>query len=377
MKRRGVLGTIALFLVIVIMLGLIGGSVYIGTQTKWYTDWSIFSEKFDGGDAENAEGKEDNSVQDGDGAQLTSGEVYTLPKALVYSAQTSQSSDAGDGIRVTATVTPSTAANKNVTWGVAFANAESEWANGKIVSDYFTAVPEEGNPNTVLLTCVEPFAEQIILTASSVEDPEKSASCTVDFRQKITNVSVNIGNVPVNIGGDTNVTIDITSSNKNVGGELKVDYTLSEIYTLEDNFITNVELTHDYSQNGNGNWFAQNNTQGGPSGSNGFEYEDQNVYITMYFDLRLFENYNFYQYSTSWTGSGSLERNTVLFKDMTDNEIAAIYENNAATGNTKLWELKVSLVSLETNNVSEYTSNIVWSACSGVNVNMDQDGVIF
>ena len=72
MRRRGVLGTIALFLVVVIMLGVIGGAVYMGIKTDWYTDWSIFSKTPDEGDEEKpGEGKEDNSVQDGDGAQLT------------------------------------------------------------------------------------------------------------------------------------------------------------------------------------------------------------------------------------------------------------------------------------------------------------------
>ena len=32
MRRRGVLGTIALFLVVVIMLGVIGGAVYMGIK---------------------------------------------------------------------------------------------------------------------------------------------------------------------------------------------------------------------------------------------------------------------------------------------------------------------------------------------------------
>lgn len=377
MRRRGVLGTIALLLVIVLMLGIIGGAVYIGYKTNWYTDWSIFAKKSDGNDAEDPEGgKEDNSVQDGDGTALTSGEVYALPTALIYSASTAQSNDAGDGIRVTATVTPPTAANKNVIWNAKFANAESEWAANKVVSDYFTAVPEEGNPNTVLLTCKNPFGEQIILTAASAEDHEKTASCTVDFRQKITNVSFHIGNVPVNLGGDTNVSIDITSSNKNVGGEMKIDYTLSDVYTLEERIITDVDFTHGSSQNGSGNWFAQSNTAGGPNGASGIEYEDVNVSGTMYFDLRLFENYGFQQYDSSWT-SGELVTTTTLFKDLPAEELAYIFESNAAKGTTKLWNIKVSLVSLETDTVFEYESNLIWSACTGVNVNLDQSGVIF
>ncbi len=389
MRRRGVLGTIALFLVVVIMLGVIGGAVYMGIKTDWYTDWSIFSKTPDEGNEEKpGEGKEDNSVQDGDGAQLTSGEVYALPKALVYSAQTSQSSDAGDGIRVTATVTPSTATNKNVTWGVAFVNAESEWAIGKSVSDYFTAVPEEGTPNTVLLTCVEPFAEQIILTASSVEDPEKSASCTVDFRQKITKVSVNIGNVPVNLGGDTNVSVDITMRNTHQneqGGRVTLNYELTDTYTIAEKISkTSVALSHGYGNvSGQREWLAYTLPLGaGRSSGINYDNDENALNKEIYFDLRFLELYNFHRFSSQMNGSDI----QTFFHEMDTEELATYYIEQTHTYNngeyieprqgTKLWDINVKIESENVGICYENSSALHWISCKGVNVTLDQGTII-
>lgn len=393
MRRRGVLGTIALLLVIVIMLGVIGGAVYLGIKTDWYTDWSIFAQKpNEGGEDTPDEGKEDGTVQDGEGAALTSGAVYELPKALVYTARTAQSSDAGEGIRVTATVTPSTAINKNVTWGVAFADSQSEWATGKTVADYFTAVPEQGNPNTVVLTCLEPFGERIILTATSVQDFEKSASCTVDFQQKITNVSLNIGNVPVHLGGETNVAVDITQYNaydNEKGGRVALNYDLTDTYTLPDKIVKkSVVFTHQ-DHDLSGEWFSYA-IEMGAGRSIGIEYrnipDDSTESATsaegfeIYFDLRFLANSVFRTYTGS-TGNQSY----VDFVDMGLEELATLYrettyvQNNgeytAQRKNTKLWDI---CVTIETEKGIRYesTSALHWTSCTGVNISIDNESVV-
>lgn len=386
MKRRGVLGTIALFLVVVIMLGLIGGAVWLGINTKWYTDWGIFT-KTPGDDTEKPEeGKGDNSVQDGDGATLTSGSVYALPQALVYSATTAQSNDASEGIRVTATVSPSTAANKNVTWSLAFENAESEWARGKVVTDYFTAVPEEGTPNTVLLTCVEPFGEQIVLTAASEADPQKTASCTVDYRQKFTNVSLNIGNVPVNLGGDTNVSVDLSKRDTEKGGKVTLSYELTDTYTIAETITkTSVQFTHqehDLTEE----WFSYA-VEMGAGRSLGITYKDFPDGMTasssiegteIYLDLRLFEKFKIQKFS------GSSFNN---FADMSVEELVAEYKEATylledgeyieQRKNTKLWDIQVKIESGSGINY-ENKSALHWISYTGgvVNVALDQESIV-
>lgn len=387
MKRRGVLGTIALFLVVIIMLGLIGGAVYIGMKTKWYTDWSIFSENSDGGDAENAEGKEDNSVQDGDGVTLTSGKAYVLPEALIYSASTAQSSDAGNGILVTAVVTPSTAINKNVIWSAKFANPESEWAQQKVVTDYFTYVPES-NPNTVLLKCLQPFGEQIILTAASAENSEKTASCTVDFRQKITNVSANIGNVPVNLGGDTNVSVDITMRNTHQneqGGRVTLNYELTDTYTIAEKISkTSVALSHGYGNvSGQREWLAYTLPLGaGRSSGINYDNDENALNKEIYFDLRFLEFYNFHRFSSQMNGADI----QTFFHEMDTEELATYYIEQTHTYNngeyieprqgTKLWDINVKIESENVGICYENSSALHWISCKGVNVTLDQGTII-
>ena len=58
---------------------------------------------------------------------------------------------------LTATITPSDAANHGVDWTVAWSNPSSIWASGKTVTDYVTVVPTASGAKTATVSCLQPF----------------------------------------------------------------------------------------------------------------------------------------------------------------------------------------------------------------------------
>ena len=217
----------AAWLLVIVLLAGIGMTIYFGVKSKGFKEWEFLN-------GEQTEEEQPSGVTDGDGNELESGTTYALPTAMVYAVPTSESASAGEGVTVRATVKPETAIDKSVTWSVAFANAESVWASGKTASDYLTVTPDEEDSRIAVLTCNEAFGEQILLTCASVSDPTKTATCTVDYAQQITGVTVKIGNVEVVMGGDTEVTVDIGHDNTDRGGEITMEYQLSEVYTIAE-----------------------------------------------------------------------------------------------------------------------------------------------
>lgn len=126
-------------------------------------------------------------VADNDGNKLNDGFFHKLPIAMLVSqtpTKTETSDDMKTSVNVVATITPDDAANKAVDWNVAFVNASSAWANGKAATDYITAEPTTDGALTATVTCKAAFGEQIKITVTSRDNPDASASCTVDYKQQ-------------------------------------------------------------------------------------------------------------------------------------------------------------------------------------------------
>lgn len=377
MRSNNIWIKIASFLLVVIMLGAISVGIWLGVETDGFRDWSYFNDQ-----TEQPDGDDDNEetpssgVTDGEGNEMASGTAYALPRAMVYAAPTAQSETASEGVTVTATVLPETALDKSVTWSVAFADAESEWAAEKDVSDYLTVTPDEDDSRIAVLTCEQAFGEQIILTAASVANPEVTATCTIDYAQTVTSVTVKIGNIDVVLGGNTDVTVDIGHNNTDRGGEVTVEYTLSEVYTLAESGIeTNVGLTYE-SGDASGQWVAYSGvTAGSPGGSTyALTYSglESAVGETIYFDTRIFDQFDF-AYTVS---SAFAEPENDLFADM---DISEVKDLLAGRTGKILWSLNVSV----SGKYKTYTaqSDIVLSEIDGwaevEDIQLDKDEIIF
>ncbi len=89
-----------------------------------------------------------------------------------------------------ATITPENAPNKNLTWVLSFANPSSSWANGKTPTDYVTV---SSSGLRAILSCKKAFGEPIVVTATSDANNTKSATCRLNYKQKITDVTFSFG----------------------------------------------------------------------------------------------------------------------------------------------------------------------------------------
>ena len=150
-------------------------------------------------------------------------------------------------LTITATVSPDNSAdNTGLDWSMAFKDPSSAWATGKTLTDYMTLTPsgtDAAGSKKVSVKCLKPFGEQVVITATSQDNPEVTASCTADFAQRIESATLNFGDLNVNLGGDTNVKWELNPNGTGVGGATSVTMEKSDVYTLAEDFTYTVTLT--------------------------------------------------------------------------------------------------------------------------------------
>lgn len=160
-----------------------------------------------------------------------------------------------DGISITATIGPETVENKAIQWTVKWKESTpgtnhsggtgkaAGWGEGKPLSDYITlSSTSTQSGESVTLTCNRDFGEQIIVTATSAENPEVSAACTVDYCQKIKAVNYTFrydGNAVTSpsVDSDGVYRVDYTGEEKSYTVECTPVYT---DYTVADEFVKSV-----------------------------------------------------------------------------------------------------------------------------------------
>lgn len=159
-------GIIAVFIALVI-----AGTIALGVITNGFTDWSKFQPE-EQQQEQTEEGSNENLLVDANGTDRMS--------LNVVRAATGETS-AEESITVTATITPATATNKMINWSLAFENSTSEWATGKEPADYVIVTPTDTYRNEVRLDCTEAFGEVIILTATTADNAEITATCELNY----------------------------------------------------------------------------------------------------------------------------------------------------------------------------------------------------
>ena len=218
---------------------LLLAALVLSVLTKGFTDWQF--------------GKEQPTVND-----LNSNIVITPQEGnggirLMAEFQpeiTGSGDDAdyeGATLTITATVSPDNSAdNTGLDWSMTFKNPSSAWATGKTLSDYMTLTPsgtDAAGSKKVSVKCLKPFGEQVVITATSQDNPEVTASCTADFAQRIESAALKFGDLNVNLGGDTNVKWELNPNGTGVGGATSVTSSKSDVYTLAEDFTYTVTLT--------------------------------------------------------------------------------------------------------------------------------------
>ena len=234
MEKNRTIKRISAVLFAVLLIAALVLSVF----TKGFTDWQF--------------GKELPAVNDLTGnVVVTPQESGGIRLMAEFQPEITESGDAtdyeGETLTITATVSPDNSAdNTGLDWSMAFKDPSSAWATGKTLADYMTLTPsgaDVAGSKTVSVKCLKPFGEQIVITATSQDNPEVTATCTADFAQRIESATLKFGDLNVNLGGDTNVKWELNPNGTGVGGATSVTSSKSDVYTLAEDFTYTVTLT--------------------------------------------------------------------------------------------------------------------------------------
>lgn len=227
----------------VVVTLLLALSIFFGIVTEGFTNWKA-STWFKKDPAEVG------TVIDGNGNELNSTTVYDMPERMVYTPAT-RGATPSTTVQIKAIIEPLDATNQLVTWEIAFADPSAEWASGKNVANYVSIVDTDALTNTV--TFKQAFGAQILITVTSQDNPEYTASCTVDCAQKLESAYVTYA-AGTGLDGDAvvvlNDTIGTSSNwammkmflNKDIQKTASFTYNTTTVYTIADTYTTTVTI---------------------------------------------------------------------------------------------------------------------------------------
>lgn len=244
MKKNTALQIIALALAFILIAGVIVGVMFWQNGNISFTP--VGQEQTGTPDEETSANTENGGAVIGvpveNGIKLMSAKI-----PVAEFAANGVSAQAETAYTLTATIVPDTATDKTVDWEIAFVNPSSEWATDKVVTDYVTVTPTADGALTANVECLQAFGEQVVVTVVSRDNPLATATCTIDYAQKVTGATLKFGDITVNLGGTTNVKWQINANGEGFGGVTDFDYTVSEAYTLVDDFEFTVDVVgNDY-----------------------------------------------------------------------------------------------------------------------------------
>lgn len=156
-------------------------------------------------------------------------------------AATTAAEGAESSTTITATVKPDTASDKSVVWSISFSNPSSSWANGKNVTDYVNYTTSGEGAITATVNCLQPFGEQIILTATANANPEATASVTIDYVKRVVSYDFT-ARYNGSTFGDQSITNSFSEADENIIFDLPVP----KIQGYSDNFMGGWSSSIDY-----------------------------------------------------------------------------------------------------------------------------------
>lgn len=198
-KVKKVVGGIACALALILVGGVCGGLL------QHHYNWGAEEKP----PVEDSTGGEEKPEDSGGGEVSTEAGVSHGIRLAAVKLASSQYEDYGVSAQaetaytLTATITPADAANKAVDWTIAFKNASSTWATGKTVTEYATVTPSADGALTAVVENVAAFGEQIIVKATSRDNAEAYATCTVEYLQRTTGYTLTLDGKTYNTAGTT------------------------------------------------------------------------------------------------------------------------------------------------------------------------------
>lgn len=127
-----------------------------------------------------AEQGEEQQNENNDGDVIVQTVEFVAPLRL-----SAKSTSVNSGVVLTATISPESAADQNVTWSLAWAETNS-WSNGKNPSDYVNIVQSD-DPLVVTVSAKQAFGAKINVVCTSTFNTNAKATCTVGYGQRWAN----------------------------------------------------------------------------------------------------------------------------------------------------------------------------------------------
>ena len=188
--------------------------------------------------------------------------VNTDKMKLAAKAPAMYANSNSNTVELTATAYPVGSENGGFVWTAAWVNPNSAFASGKDVYNFIELQGDEGG-NTCYVSPLAPFGEQIVITVSTVYNPDAIATCTVDYSEKFLdtqylevytdnffqNTQVSNGGTdwmvnPIIVGTKQEL-IDAYQNNDNID----FSYLKSDIYTMDmlyDDFKYSVTVSEEF-----------------------------------------------------------------------------------------------------------------------------------
>ena len=141
----------------------------------------------------------------------------------------------GNAKILSATVLPEQTTYKDLIWSVEFVDPSAEWAADKNASDYIKITPAE-DTLSVSIECLQPFGEEIAITAMCKQNSSLKDSCIVGFTQYVESYVITYDSLGFSYNtapppGYFSSDFECTSGIDGPEHTIMITYTLSQVFT--------------------------------------------------------------------------------------------------------------------------------------------------
>lgn len=166
----------------------------------------------------NVDNKVENPIAvDEIGTEYEEGKIYDMPSNLTFMSDVEETAD-NSGITLKATVKPSVAYDKSLTWSVKWKNSADSFATDNPDVTKFVTVTSKSS-DTAEVVCLKPFGSQIEVIATSVSNTNAKAICTLDYMSRLTDMTFRL--ITNNARNDNYYTFEL-SSLLSTGGKINM-----------------------------------------------------------------------------------------------------------------------------------------------------------
>lgn len=220
---KGVISGIVAAAIVAGSVCAIGYSSRNAQTGKWFSDKHLSWNKDSSANTNKPSGEAWGGVVDGDGNAMNNVATYAMPAAMAFYSEVATNADIAAYSDISVNIT----ASHNFEYNNVAVDWSAEYASGASAADVLTITPDGDGSLNVAVSCAAPFSTQIILKATSRDNPEVFATTTVDYVKRIQNITNVLGSrdgvIYDNLDGDDNpITFNLGFGEGSKCGEILV-----------------------------------------------------------------------------------------------------------------------------------------------------------